>query len=323
MEFEITNTRQARPQKVVIYGPEGIGKTTFASQFPDPLFIDTDDRGTSFIDAKRLPYPKDWDELLNEVNFVATKRPAKTLVLDTMDKSELMAKEWLLKKHNWKIMDAAGYGTKFVAWTDEIIRLLNGLNLVTQSGINVVVVAHAKLVKREQPDEVGRYDRWELKLDRDKNSALLKEWADLLLFADYKTTVVTDSNGHGKAQGGQRVMYTTHKPSWDAKNRLGLNDQLPFSYDAIKEPLEKVMGLNEQPPAEPGNGEVPSDILTKMIGSQIKLADLQAILYQGKFATPGTPMSQVPPATWQHINDHWSDAMKFYRTKILGGTTNE
>ena len=322
MEFEITNTRQARPQKVVIYGPEGIGKTTFASQFPDPLFIDTDDRGTSFIDARRLPYPKDWDELLNEVNFVATKRPAKTLVLDTMDKAELMAKEWLLKKHNWKLMDAAGYGTKYVAWTDEIIRLLNGLNLVTQAGINVVVVAHAKLVKREQPDEVGRYDRWELKLDRDKNSALLKEWADLLLFADYKTTVVTDSNGHGKAQGGQRVMYTTHKPAWDAKNRLRLDDQLPFNYDAIKGPLEKVMGLNDQP-VEPSNGEVPADILAKMIGSQIQLADLQAILYQGEFVAPGTPMSQVPPATWQHINDHWSDAMKFYRTKILGGTTNE
>lgn len=315
MEFQITNTRQARPQKVVIYGPEGIGKTTFASQFPDPLFIDTDDKGTSFIDAKRLPYPKDWDELLNEVNFVATKRPAKTLVLDTMDKAELMAKERLLKKHNWKLMDAAGYGTKYVAWTDEIIRLLNGLNLVTQAGINVVVVAHAKLVKREQPDEVGRYDRWELKLDRDKNSALLKEWADLLLFADYKTTVVTDSNGHGKAQGGQRVMYTTHKPAWDAKNRLGLDDQLPLSYNAIKEPLEKAMGLNGQP-ADPGNGEVPADILAKMIGSQIQLADLQAILYQGKFVAPGTPMSQVPAATWQHINDHWSDAINFYNTQI-------
>lgn len=323
MEFQIVNTRQTRPQKVVIYGPEGIGKTTFASQFPDPLFIDTDDKGTSFIDAKRLPYPKDWDELLNEVNFVATKRPAKTLVLDTMDKSELMAKEWLLRKHNWKIMDAAGYGTKYVAWTDEIIRLLKGLNLVTQAGINVVVVAHAKFVKREQPDEVGRYDRWELKLDRDKNSALLKEWADLLLFADYKITVVTDSNGHGKAQGGQRVMYTTHKPAWDAKNRLGLDDQLPFNYDAIKGPLEKVMGLTKQPPAEPDNDEVPADILTKMIGSQIQLADLQAILYQGEFVAPGTPMSQVPPATWQHINEHWSDAMNFYHTKILGGTTNE
>lgn len=316
MEFEITNTRQARPQKVVIYGPEGIGKTTFASQFPDPLFIDTDDKGTSFIDAKRLPYPKDWDELLNEVNFVATKRPAKTLVLDTMDKAELMAKEWLLKKHNWKLMDAAGYGTKYVAWTDEIIRLLNGLNLVTQAGINVVVVAHAKLVKREQPDEVGRYDRWELKLDRDKNSALLKEWADLLLFADYKTTVVTDSNGHGKAQGGQRVMYTTHKPAWDAKNRLRLDDQLPFNYDAIKGPLEKVMGLTKQPPAEPDNDEVPADILTKMIGSQIQLADLQAILYQGKFVAPGTPISQVPATTWQHINDHWTDAINFYNTQI-------
>lgn len=316
MEFEFVDTRQTRPQKVVIYGPEGIGKTTLANQFPNPKFIDIDGKGTSYIDGKRIkPSPQNWDELLAGIRFAATSRSLKTLVLDTVDKAEQMAKEWLLKKNNWKIMDAAGYGAKYVAWTDEIIRLLNELDGVLAAGINVVVIAHAKQVKREQPDEIGSYDRWELNIVRDKSAALLKAWADMLLFVNYKTTVVTDSNGHGKAQGGQRVMYTTHKPAWDAKNRLGLDDQLPLSYDAIKEPLEKAMGLSDQP-ADPGNGEVPSDILTKMIGSQIQLADLQAILYQGKFVAPGTPMSQVPPATWQHISDRWSEAVNFYNTQI-------
>lgn len=316
MEFQIVNTRQTRPQKVVIYGPEGIGKTTFANQFPNPKFIDIDGKGTSYIDGNRLdPSPKNWNELLEGIRFIVANQAAKTLVLDTMDKAELMAKEWLLKKHNWKIMDAAGYGTKYVAWTDAIAHLLTELDTALQAGINVVVVAHAKLVQREQPDEVGRYDRWELNIVRDKSAALLKAWADMLLFVNYKTTVVTDSNGHGKAQGGQRVMYTTHKPAWDAKNRLGLDDQLPLSYDAIKEPLEKAMGLSDQP-VEPSNGEVPADILAKMIGSQIQLADLQAILYQGKFVAPGTPISQVPATTWQHINDHWTDAINFYNTQI-------
>lgn len=42
MKFQITRGLIVKPQKVVVYGPEGIGKTTFAADFPDPLFIDTE-----------------------------------------------------------------------------------------------------------------------------------------------------------------------------------------------------------------------------------------------------------------------------------------
>lgn len=313
MEFEIQNTRRSKPLKVVLYGVEGIGKTTFASQFPEPIFIDTDNEGTSFIEAKKLPDPKDWQMLLQEIEFASQRKPGKTLILDTADWAETMAKKWLMKKNGWKAIDSANYGAKYVALANEFTRLLTGLNHILSAGMNVVVTAHAQMKKQELPDEIEAFDRWELKLER-RDSSQLKEWADLLLFADYKTTVVTDSNNHTKAQGGQRVMYTTHKPTWDAKNRLGLADQLPFKYNAIKEPLEQAMGMTSQP--DLGNGEVPADILSKMITSQIQLTDLQAILYQGKFVAPGTPMSQVPAATWQHIGNHWADAMNFYKTQI-------
>ena len=67
---------------------------------------------------------------------------------------------------------------------------------------------------------------------------LLKEWSDILLFANYKVYVVNVDNqgaakGKNKAQGGKRVMYTSHTPWWDAKNRHGLADELPFEYLAI------------------------------------------------------------------------------------------
>lgn len=311
MQFQIENTRRAKPLKVVIYGPEGIGKTTFASQFPDPVFIDTDNEGTSFIDAKKLPDPTNWSMLMQEVQFAATNKPGKTLVLDTADWAETLAKRYLMQKNHWKAIDSANYGAKYVALADEIQKLLQALNQVVTAGMNVVITAHAQLKKQELPDEIGAFDRWELKLER-RDSAMIKEWADLLLFADYKTTVVTDSNNHAKAQGGERVVYTTHKPTWDAKNRLGLADQLPFKYEAIKAPLEKAMGISQ----EPGNGEVPEEVLIKMINSQLQLQDLANILYQGNFVANGTPMSQVPQKVWSYINENWQDAVNFYNTKI-------
>lgn len=309
MEFQIENTRRTKPLKIVIYGPEGIGKTTFANQFPDPVFIDTDNEGTSFIDARKLPDPTDWSMLMQEVQFAATSRPGKTLVLDTADWSESLAKKYLMDKNHWKAIDSANYGTKFVALADEIQKLLQALNQVVAAGMNVVITAHAQLKKQELPDEIGAFDRWELKLEK-RDSAMIKEWADLLLFADYKTTVVTDSNNHAKAQGGERVMYTTHKPTWDAKNRLGLEDQLPFTYEAIKGPLERAIGIEKQ------DDPIPISIQEKMIASMIGLQDLANILYQGHFVASGMPLSQVPQSVWQHIDEHWQDAVNFFNTKI-------
>lgn len=115
-------------------------------------------------------------------------------------------------------------------------RLLNQLGELVDLGINVVLTAHAQMRKFEQPDEMGSYDRWELKLGKKTSSQtapLVKEWADMVLFANYKTVVMTADNGKKKATGGQRVLYTQHHPAWDAKNRHGLPEEMTFDYAGI------------------------------------------------------------------------------------------
>ena len=112
------------------------------------------------------------------------------------------------------------------------------LDNVIEAGINVALAAHAQIRKFEQPDELGAYDRYELKLGKKTSSQtapLVKEWADMVLFANYKTiSVAVDKDGKKhKAQGGKRVMYTTHHPCWDAKNRHGLESELPFDYKYV------------------------------------------------------------------------------------------
>lgn len=316
MNFIIQNTRKTEPMKVVLYGVEGIGKTTFVSHFPDPIFIDTEG-STGFIDTRKLPDPDSWTMLLEEIAFMAQNPQGKTLVIDTADWAEELAKQHLMAKHKWQAIDQTDYGVRYVALSNEIIRLLRGLEMVKNAGMNVVLTAHAVQKKFELPDQVGSFDRYVLKLEK-RDAALIKEWCDMLLFANYKTTVVASGSGSKKATGGQRVMYTTHMPAWDAKNRLGLPDELPFEYEAIK---DKFLAATEGAQAKPQtNGypcgypysypsSVPQKVVELASQSGLNPNSIMTIVYNGKFMPEGTPIEAVPTQLWEHIADNWQVAL--------------
>lgn len=240
--MEITRGVIGGAKKVLVYGPEGIGKSTFAAAFPDPLFIDTEG-STKEMDVARLPVPSSWTMIKEEARYVAQHPDAcRTLVIDTADWAEKMAIQSVLDEHNKNGIEDFGYGNGYRYVFEKFGELLNILNDVVGAGVNVVLTAHATMKKFEQPDELGAYDRYTMKLiDSPKTSisAAVKEWADMVLFANYKTIVITDSKTKKtKAQGGARVMYTTHHTSWDAKNRYSLPDELPFRYDEIRAVIE-------------------------------------------------------------------------------------
>lgn len=232
-------------QKVVIYGPEGIGKSTFASKFPKPLFIDTEG-STTHMDVTRTPKLTSWTMLIEIVKEVRnTPHVCETLVIDTADWAEILCSNFICSRAQVKGIEDFGYGKGYTYLEEEFGKMLNLLQDVVDVGINIVITAHAQMRKFEQPDELGSYDRWELKLEK-KTSALVKEWADMVLFANYKTYVVNVDNqgaakGKNKAQGGSRVMYTTHHPCWDAKNRHNLPAEIPFDYSSIENVFEKIV----------------------------------------------------------------------------------
>lgn len=245
--MQITKGKRARAQKVVVYGPEGIGKSTFAAQFPEPLFIDTEG-STDNMDVSRLDKPSSYTMLKNEIAWVkANPTVCKTLVIDTIDWAESLVIADVCAQHGKKGIEDFGWGNGYTYTKEEMGRLLNQLGELVDLGINVVLTAHAQMRKFEQPDEMGSYDRWELKLGKKTSSQtapLVKEWADMVLFANYKTVVMTADNGKKKATGGQRVLYTQHHPAWDAKNRHGLPEGMPFDYAGIAH-------IFNQAPAQP------------------------------------------------------------------------
>ena len=230
--LSITKGKTARAMKVVVYGSEGIGKSTFAADAPDPLFIDTEG-STAHMDVRRIEKPETWEELVDIVKEVAvTPDICKTLVLDTADWAEQLCVSHICQKYKQPSIESFGYGRGYVYLSEEFALLLRALDQVIAAGIHVIITAHAKMRKFEQPDEQGAYDRWEMKLSKHV-SPLLKEWCDMLLFLNYRTYVVTTESNAKKAQGGKRVIYTTHHPCWDAKNRQNLPEEMSLEFKNI------------------------------------------------------------------------------------------
>lgn len=247
-KYSISSGMIAAPVKVVLYGPEGIGKSTFASQFPGAVFIDTEG-STRRMDVQRMPVPTSWAMLMDEVAEIAKGSiPCETLVIDTADWAERLCITAVCSRFDVRGIEDFGYGKGYTYTKEEFAKMLDALEEVIESGRNVVITAHAQIAHIDQPDAVGSYDRWTMKTSK-QVAPLLREWADMLLFANYKIVVEksgTGTNAKNKATGGRRVMYTTHHACWDAKNRFGLPDELPFEYAQIASVVASATGSGKQ-----------------------------------------------------------------------------
>lgn len=250
MTYEITRGAANKPIRCCVYGPEGVGKTTFAAQWPDAVFIDVED-GSGHYDVARLPRPESWVRLLDEINYCSMSPDVGTVVIDTADAAEELCIRKVLADKNLGGIEDAGYGKGYTYLAEEFGKLFVALDACIAEGKNVVVLAHSQIRKFEQPDEMGAYDRWELKLSK-KCAPQLKEWCDLLLFANFQTEVTVSKDGKkAKAEGGKkRVMHASHAATWDAKNRLGLPDKMPFEFSAIAEKVNRSQNPIEQNPIE-------------------------------------------------------------------------
>lgn len=245
--MQIITGKLAKAQKVVAYGPEGVGKSTLASKFPNPVFIDIED-STTGMNVNRSPKPLSWTALLQLLDeLISDPQGFKTCVVDTIDYAERLCIRYVCETLNISALGnnmegKRDYGVSYGKLREEFGRFLDKLsNLIDKQNIHIVLIAHHKIYKFEQPDEIGAYDRYQLKLFSGC-AELVKEWADLMLFCNYKT-MVSEIGGKKKGSGQQRTIFTEHRACWDAKNRLHLPEELPMSeYNIIISALPDIGG---------------------------------------------------------------------------------
>ena len=311
--------RKSAALKVVVYGPEGIGKSTFASMFPRPVFIDTEG-STSHMDVTRTPTPLSWTELTRQVDyFIQHPQELGTLIVDTADWAERLCIEHVCAIKRVSGIEDMDYGKGYVYVKEEFGRLLNELERLKNRGVHVVITAHAQTRKFEQPEEMGSYDRWEMKLSK-QASPLVKEWADMMIFANYKTFIVNvdgkgAQKGKNKATGGARVMYTNHHPCWDAKNRFGLPDEMPFDYAQIAHLITDLQPAlipepapQEAPPAPIAApapvtsapapqlpADIPPALAALMAANNIVPFEIQAVVAQKGYYPADMPIAAYDP----------------------------
>jgi hypothetical protein len=232
MALNIQRGKRHMPVRAVIYGTECIGKTTLAAAFPSPVIFDTEE-GTHHLDCASQQI-KSWEELRSVVAEIGSRKSEfRTVVIDSADWAERLLIETLLRDNKWDSIESPGYGKGFTVLAEAFGRFLTQCDALIGAGMNVVFVAHSKVVRVSLPDVPDGFDRFELKMEK-KTAPLLKEWCDLLAFCHYKTTTVEGSDKRKKGSGGKRrTMHVERCAAWDAKNRYGLDAELPMTIESL------------------------------------------------------------------------------------------
>lgn len=235
----VTHGKQDRPLRVLLYGVEGIGKSTWAGATKKPIFFCAED-GTARLDVARFPEPSGWQDAIDAIEtLTAEEHDYGTFVVDTLDALEAMLWRFVCERDKQKSIEGYGYGKGYNVALVEWRKFMAALEtLQRKRGMGVVLLAHS-LVKTFKNPEGDDYDRYQLKL-YDKHAAALREWSEDVLFARYETFAIK-AEGERIAKGvssGARVVHTQRTAAWDAKNRHDLPEMLPLNYEDFAAAVE-------------------------------------------------------------------------------------
>jgi hypothetical protein len=235
---------EKKPPRIVVYGAEGIGKSTFGASCPDPILLPCED-GAARIDCDKFPLIKTYQTFLDHLYSLSQEdHKYQTVVVDTIDWLERLVWSDVSARGGKDSIEDFGYGKGYILALDHWREVLSALDhLRDERGMIVVLLAHARIERFQDPESDG-FDRYTLKLNKHAD-AIVREWADAVLFACRKQRVEKIAAGASSRNvvkpvgkdGGDRVLRCSSGPAAVAKNRFGITGEIAFSWDAISEHL--------------------------------------------------------------------------------------
>ncbi len=240
MTFEIKSTLREVPIRAVIYGADGVGKSTLCAGAPGAVFIATED-GLDNIDARAIDPPETWAGIIEAVDGLSTDARVGTIVIDSLDWAEQMLWAHIVatkpdeKNHKVKDIEGYGYGKGYIAAATEWRVLIAALQRAGKAGKHVLLTAHAQRKGVKNPTGED-YEQMQIKL-QDRAAGLIREWVHVVAFAELDIATVTDKDDGNRTKGvftGKRILRTRPGAGYQGKSRLSLPAKIPLDWRAFE-----------------------------------------------------------------------------------------
>lgn len=240
---QVKKGKAQAPPRIVVYGTEGIGKSSLAAAAPNPVFLDTEN-GLGEIDAAKFPVATAWEDIQGQLKALATEdHDYGTVVVDSIDWLERLVWDRACKDSGAEYVEKidGGYGKGYTYVLRYWREFLSSLDLLrAHRGMCCILVAHSKAEKVEDPEN-PTYSQYAPRLQK-WACGLVVEWADAVLFATRKLRTSSEDTGFNRKRtiaaalgkdGGERILRTVGGPACIAKNRYGIPGDIPLSWDAL------------------------------------------------------------------------------------------
>lgn len=234
--MQVIKGRQVKPRRVLLYGQEGVGKSTWAASAPRPIFLDFED-GLSDLDVEKSPRIRSYGECLENLRWLySAEHEYQSVVFDTIDWFEKLIHDQVCRNANVTCIEKVdgGFGKGYVAAASLLQEFLGSLEkLISARRLNVIMLGHCTRVKVADPEREA-YEKHSPDLHK-QSAALLREWCDELFFASFRVFTRSEDQGFNKTRqiaigGDERFIRTTHSAGVHAKNRLSLPPELPMDW---------------------------------------------------------------------------------------------
>lgn len=243
----ITRGKTPKPPIILLYGQEGVGKSTFAAKAPNTIFVPTED-GLNEIDCAKFPLSKNYKDFKDKLFAIRDEQhDFQTLAIDSISAAERMLFRYICDRHGVSnILDAAGgYGKGYKEYADEWLNIFELLSEIRDKRqMSVILVGHCDIVKIFSP-RIGQYDQFQPRLYK-KAMDILVENTDGVFFATRRVRKTSEDAGFNKKDtrtemigrdGGERIIITDggglDGPQIAKRRFENLPQELPLDWNAF------------------------------------------------------------------------------------------